>query len=130
MSDTFATLDQGNANLSIRDLSRPLAGAKGWMKFIGIMFIVQGAITAITIVGILIAWLPIWIGVLLLQSSGAIERAERHGDATALMESMTRLRTYFVILGVLCLVSIVIMVLYIVFFGAVIAAMIGKGAFH
>lgn len=67
---------------------------------------------------------------LLLQSSGAIERAERHGDATALMESMTRLRTYFVILGVLCLVSIVIMVLYIVFFGAVIAAMIGKGAFH
>lgn len=129
MSDSFAALDQGPNRLSVRELSRPLASAKGWMKFIGIMFIIQGALTAITIVGILIAWLPIWIGILLLQSAGAVERAQNQDDASALIESLSRLRTYFVIQGVLYLVSIVIAVLYFAFFGAMLATMLHNGQF-
>lgn len=129
MSDSFAALDQGSTRLSVRELSRPLASAKGWMKFVGIMFIIQGALTAITIIGILIAWLPIWIGVLLLQSAGAAERAEHTDDASALIESLSRLRTYFIIQGALYLVGIVVMVLYFMFFGAMLAAMLHNGNF-
>jgi ATP/ADP translocase len=91
------------------------------------MFIIQGALTAITIVGILIAWLPIWIGVLVLQSAGAIERAQLQGDAAALKESLAKLRTYFVIQGVLYLVGIVLMVIYFAFFASMLGVLLHNG---
>ncbi|KGI78465.1 DUF5362 domain-containing protein [Oleiagrimonas soli] len=114
----------------VRELSTPLAGAKGWMKFLGIMFIIQGVFTALSIVGILIAWLPIWIGVLLNQSAGALERAHASGDEAAFRMSLDKLRSYFVIQGVLMLIGIILGVLMILFYGAVIAAMISSGKFH
>ena len=129
MSDSYSSLDQATANHSIQDLSQPLASGKGWMKFVGIMFIIQGAVTALTIVGIVIAWLPIWTGVLLMQASSAIERAQLTGDSSALKESLARLRTYFIIQGVLYLVGIVVAVLYFIFFGAMFAAMMKNGTF-
>jgi Family of unknown function (DUF5362) len=128
MSDQYAALGQAPGP-SFPDLIQPLASGKGWMKFVGIMFIVQGALTALTIVGILIAWLPIWTGVLLVQSAGALENAQLTGDAFALKESFAKLRTYFVIQGVLYLVGIVLMVLYFMFFGAMFATMMKNGGF-
>ena len=113
-----------------REISLPLASAAGWMKFIGIMFIIQGAITALTIVGILIAWLPIWIGVLLLQSAGAAQRSQMQDDANALIEALSRLKTYFVIQGVLYLVGLALMIIYFVFFGAMVAAAIHGNLGH
>lgn len=127
MSDSFSSLGQATQNHAIQDLSQPLASGKGWMKFVGIVFIIQGALTAITIVGILIAWLPIWIGVLVMQSAGAIERAQLSGDALALKEALAKLRTYFVIQGVLILVGIVLWVLAMIFYGAVFAAYMHNG---
>ena len=129
MSDSYSSLGQAPANHSIQDLSQPLASGKGWMKFVGIMFIIQGAVTALTIVGIVIAWLPIWTGVLLMQASSAIERAQMSGDSSALKESLARLRTYFIIQGVLYLVGIVVAVLYFIFFGAMFASMMKNGTF-
>ena len=129
MSDSYSSLGQATANHSVQDLSQPLASGKGWMKFVGIMFIIQGAVTALTIVGIVIAWLPIWTGVLLMQASNAIERAQMSGDSSALKESLARLRTYFIIQGVLYLVGIVVAVLYFIFFGAMFAAMMKNGTF-
>ncbi|SFS08303.1 hypothetical protein SAMN05216570_2384 [Dyella sp. OK004] len=129
MSDQFASLGQASSSHSVSELSQPLASGSGWMKFVGIMFIIQGALTAITIVGIIIAWLPIWIGVLVMQSAGAIERAQASGDANALKEALAKLKTYFVIQGVLYLVGIVLMVLYVIFFGAMFAAMMKSGGF-
>jgi len=130
MSDSFSSLGQATPNASIQDLSQPLASGKGWMKFVGVIFIIHGAVLAITIVGIIIAWLPIWIGVLVMQSAGAIERAELSGDAAALKEALARLRTYFIIQGVLYLVGIVLAVLSFVFYGAVFAAMMHHGSWN
>jgi hypothetical protein len=113
-----------------REIGQPLASAAGWMKFIGIMFIIQGVLTALTLVGILIAWLPIWIGVLLLQSAGAAQRSHLQDDANALIESLSRLKTYFVIQGVLYLVGIALVVLYFMFFGAVLVAMLHGNLGH
>jgi len=107
-----------------REIGQPLASAAGWMKFIGIMFIIQGALTAITLIGIIIAWLPIWISVLLLQSAGAAQRSHIQDDANALIEALTRLKTYFIIQGVLYLVGIALMIIYFMFFGAMVAAML------
>ncbi len=109
----------------VRELSTPLAAGKGWMKLLGVVFIIQGVLTAITIIGIIIAWLPIWIGVLLLQSAGAIEQAQASGDEVQFRRSMDKLRTYFVILGILILISIVLMVL-----GLFSGAMLGSFMSH
>jgi len=129
MSDSYSSLGQASANNSIQDLIQPLASGKGWIKFVGIMFIIGGALYALTIVGIIIAWLPIWIGVLLMQSAGAIERAQFSGDATALKEALAKLRTYFTIMGVAILVNIALVVIYFMFFGAMFASMIRNGGF-
>lgn len=130
MSDQYASLGEARQNHSVTDLSQPLASGAGWMKFVGIMFIVQGALTAITIIGILVAWLPIWIGVLVMQSAGAVERASNTGDAAALKESLAKLRTFFVIQGVLYIVGMVLTVLYFLFFGAMFFAMMKNGFPH
>ena len=53
----------------------PLYEARGWMKFLGIVMVIAGIFTAITIVGIIIAWLPIWLGVLLFPGC----RSDRQG---------------------------------------------------
>lgn len=127
MSDSYSSLGQATGNPSIQDLSQPLASGKGWMKFVGIVFIIQGALTALTLVGIIIAWLPIWIGVLVMQSASAIERAQLSGDAVALKEALAKLRTYFVIQGVLILVGITLWIIGLFFYGAVFLAMLHNG---
>ena len=60
------------SNGIIKEISLPIYQSKGWMKLIGVLSIVWGVLSALTIVGLLIAWLPIWMGVVLYQSASAI----------------------------------------------------------
>lgn len=107
----------------VRDLSLPLASGKGWVKFVGIFNIVLGALQALSIIGILWAWIPIWQGVLLLQAGGAVERAQMAGDESALRMALDKLRVYFVVQGVLFIISLALMVLgFVMFFGVLMAA--------
>ncbi len=95
----------------VREVSRPIYQSKGWMQFLGILSIIQGAALVFTLFGILIAWLPIWIGVLLLQSASSAERASTNGDKEAMVMSMGKLKTYFAIQGIMTLIVIVLMVI-------------------
>lgn len=90
------------------------------MKLIGIMNIISGALQALTIIGIVIAWLPIWIGVLLFQSAGAIEQAYEANSKAAMMTSLSKLKTYFIIMGILTLIGIIggLLALFFIFLGA------------
>lgn len=104
-----------------RHLTRPLFESKGWMKLIGVTMIVYGALSALTIVGIIFAWLPIWVGATLLQSASAAERAHLRNDHGSLLQSMQKLRTFFTINGVLVLVGLVLVV------GSVLLVLLGVG---
>lgn len=95
----------------VRQTSQPLASAKGWLTFLGVLSIVYGVLWALTLVGLLVAWIPIWLGVLLLQAGGAIEAAQQSGDPAQMMRSLSKLRTYFVIWGVLALIGLILTVL-------------------
>ncbi|MDN5937117.1 MAG: DUF5362 domain-containing protein, partial [Salinisphaera sp.] len=64
-----------------------------------------------TIVGRLVAWIPIWLGVSLLQAGGAIATARQSGDPAAMTRCLSKLRTYFVIWGVLALIGLILMAL-------------------
>ncbi len=109
--------------IQIKEISLPLYQVKGWMKLLGVVMIVYGILVAITIFGLIIAWLPIWLGVLLFQSASAAEGAQLTGDKAQLMESLRKLKTYFVINGVLMLVMLVFVGFSLLFAGAGIFSM-------
>lgn len=95
---------------TVQQLSVPIYQAKGWLKFLGVLSIIAGVGQALSIVGILFAWLPIWMGVLMFQAGSNIESAAQFGDKFAFLRSMGSLKTYFVLQGVLSLIGILISV--------------------
>jgi len=116
---------QNNESAIVRELSLPLSQGKGWMKLVGVLAIISGIFTAITIVGLVVAWLPIWMGVLLFQSASAIEQAQMAGDKGAMVQSMNKLKTYFTIMGILTLIWIVFSAL--AFVGGMAGSIMGMG---
>ena len=95
-------------NQLIQQLSSPIYQARGWLKFLGVLSIISGVGTALSIVGILFAWLPIWMGVLMFQAGSSIDSAGQFGDRFAFLRSMGSLKTYFVLQGVLTLLGILL----------------------
>ena len=91
----------------VQELSMPIYPARGWLKFLGILSIIGGVGQALSIVGILIAWLPIWMGVLMFQAGSSIDSAGQFGDKFAFLRSLSSLKTYFVLQGVLVLIGII-----------------------
>jgi hypothetical protein len=96
-----------DTSTAVRELSLPIYQSKTWLRLLGVLSIVSGALAAITIVGILYAWLPIWVGVLLLQAASSVERAHVSGDKMVLFESLGKLKMYFIIQGVTTLIGLI-----------------------
>jgi len=82
---------------------------KDWMKFIGVMLIIGGIFTAITIFGIIIAWLPIWLGIILYKSANLVEQSYLANSEEQLVEALANIKKYFTIQGI-------VMIVYIAFF--------------
>jgi len=118
----------GEFDVDIKTVSAPLYDAKFWLKLVAVMSIVYGALVALSIVGIIVAWLPIWMGVLLFQCAGQIEQANTADDAQALHNALAKLRTYFTILGVMTLIGLVVGVVGFLLGGAAMFA--GMGSMH
>lgn len=93
--------------MNVRDLAAPLYAAKGWMKLLGVLMILNGILIALTVVGLIVAWLPVWTGVLLFQAAGAAERAHETDNAVELTTALSKLKTYFMILGILALIALI-----------------------
>jgi hypothetical protein len=91
----------------VQELSLPIYQSRGWLKFLGVMTILGGVLQASTIVGIIVAWLPIWMGVVMFQAGSAIEPASLIGDKFAFLRSMGNLKTYFMLQGVLTLLAFI-----------------------
>ncbi len=94
----------------VQEMSQPIFQARGWLKFLGILSIISGIGMALSIAGIIIAWLPIWMGVLMFQAGSSIDSAGQFGDRFAFLRSMGSLKTYFVLQGVLTLLGILVTV--------------------
>lgn len=89
---------------TVQQLSLPIYQARGWLKFLGVMTIIGGIPSILFLVGIL----QIWIGVLLLQAGSSLDSAGKFGDKFAFLNAMGGLKTYFIIQGVLTLISIIV----------------------
>jgi len=102
---------------SVNHLTVAAKNMAGWLKFVGIITIISGALTAISIVGIIIAWLPIWLGVLLVQAGGKAGEAQLKQDHSELIVMMDKLRLYFMIQGILIIIGLAFTLIMIFGFG-------------
>jgi len=98
----------------VKEVSLPIKSSKGWIKLIGILMIVYGIFAAFTLVGILIAWLPIWLGVLLLRVASRTEQAYNSSNKQLLINAQNDLSTFFTIYGVLALIGIIMIVILLI----------------
>lgn len=105
---------------AIEQMSFVAGQSKGWLKFLGVLSIIGGVLSALTIVGILVAWLPIWMGVLLFQAGSQADNLLLTKDPGRLVAMMNKLRVYFVIQGILALIAIVGVSLSMLFTGGAI----------
>jgi hypothetical protein len=110
---------------TIQSVIEPLYRSKFWMQLIGVMMILSGVITALSIIGIVVAWIPIWAGVVLMQAAGAVHRAYNGGESNEATYAMGKLRTYFTIFGVLMLIYIILFIVGMLF--GIGAGMMGMG---
>lgn len=101
----------------IKDVSSPLFEARGWMKFLGVLMIIYGVLLIFTVIGIIICWLPIWLGVLLFQAAGSSEGAHHMGDKAELHKSLSKVKMFFTIQGILALIGIIVMVVFMIAVG-------------
>ncbi len=93
---------------TVREISLPLYSSKGWIKLLGVIMLIYGVILALSLFGIIIAWVPIWIGILLMQTAGRINEAQITGNKEALIKAQNSLRIYFTVYGVLALVALIV----------------------
>lgn len=89
-------------------------GLSGWLTFIGVVTLLSAIPMAMTIFGIVVAWIPAWLGLLLLQAAGAA----RAGNERDLIRMLRKLNSYFVIQGLLILLGIAAVLIFTLFFGA------------
>jgi hypothetical protein len=80
------------------------------------MSMISGGLAALTIVGLLFAWLYIWVGVLLWQAGDRATWAHMRRNPALLAEHLVRMKTVITICGVFVAVSLVLAVMAVGFF--------------
>jgi hypothetical protein len=93
---------------------QPLYRANGWIKFVGVMSIIVGALSVLSISGIIIAWLPIWMGIILVSTSNLLDKSSRSHDEQALSESFEKMGKYFKLSGIFIIVMIILSIIGII----------------
>lgn len=91
----------------VQDIKHIAVDMSGWLKFLGIFLIIYGGLAALTIIGIIIAWLPIWMGVLLYSAGKKANDANYTNNSMYLVEMMRKFKTFFIIQGVLLIIGLV-----------------------
>ena len=106
----------------------PLYLSKGWMKFLGVVLIGIGVLYGLSIIGLIIAWPMVWMGILLFQAAKHAEAGYIGDDEPLLMAAQWKVKKFFVIAGISTLVYLVIMLaIFAIVFG--LGALFSIGAF-
>ena len=101
--------------MDLHTIALPLYEAQRWIKFLGGVLFALGVAYALTIVGLVVAWLLLWLGVLLWQAGAELDRAfpgvpgGAEGEEAPLAMAFVKLRRFFVVAGIATLVYLVVM---------------------
>ena len=78
--------------MDVQILRASLIKNSAWLKFLGVLSILQGVLVCLSIVGILFGWIPIWLGVLLLSTGSRLDQVrdnDSEADAIASIEKIS-----------------------------------------
>jgi hypothetical protein len=118
---------QDDSARHLNDMAAVGENMVGWLKFLGVVNIIMGVFVALSIIGILVAWLPIWLGVLLFQAGNQITEARISRNYFHLVEMMRKFKMYFMIQGILLLISLIFAVIGFLSFGAALISAFSGG---
>lgn len=96
---------------------------KTWLKFFGIFQIIFGVLYCLTIVGIVIGWLPILLGYWLVKAANGLEAYASSGQISSLETSIGALRAHYLTLGILTIIWLIFTVLWLLLYLIMGAAM-------
>jgi hypothetical protein len=98
-------------------LSEPLAKTNFWLKFMAVLQFIYAAFYVIGSfgIGLIIAWLPVWMGVLMWQAANRSREAVMSGDLQSALAAQNKIKVLIIIMGVVTLVSLIIGILAIIF---------------
>lgn len=108
------------------EIVAPLFYNRGWMKFLGIMLLIGGILYCLTIIGIIVGWAPIVIGIKLLGAARALEDGYPSQSPATLTHGMQELSGAIKIAGIMAIISLVLMALY--FLGIIMFIIFGIAA--
>ncbi|MCY4129671.1 MAG: DUF5362 family protein [Gammaproteobacteria bacterium] len=102
--------------VDVRTLLTSLIKNAIWLKILGVVLFVYGVFLCISIVGLLVGWLPIWLGVLLFSSAKRLDVIKEEDSPEDAVESIEKISLFFKISGIVTLVYVVFLVLILLFF--------------
>jgi hypothetical protein len=105
----------------------------GDMRFVGVFYIIIGALYCLTIIGAIIGIPFIICGLRLRESADSYMAYIGSQDTTMLERAFEKQASFFFIQKVLLIIAIVLMVLYIIFiiaFGATLFSALGSGSYN
>ena len=100
-----------NETLLISKIVLPLYQSLFWIRLFSACLIVYGALITVTGIGVLVAWIPMWIGILLLLMAKTVSQAYHKNDERAFKLSLDRLKSVFTVLG-LASIGLIIATIY------------------
>jgi len=89
----------------------PLVRGRGWITFLGVMAIIYGGMACMTIIGAVVGWLPLWVGILLTQAASRLREGGESGSVEELRAGADKLRLACKIFGITLIVGIALVVL-------------------
>ncbi len=98
----------------VKRFAEPLYRVKKWIKFVAIFSIIYGVLVIFSGFGILICWIPIWMGTSLLSALKRLEIAFETNNENELQISLNKLSKYFKICGIFLLVLLIIIIIGII----------------
>lgn len=112
-------MQQESAEETLKRACKTAPGSATWMKFLGVIMILQAVIVTISTMGlgIFFAWLPVWLGIILFRAANDAEMAAT-GMSNKLEDYLKKLNKYFLIQGILGLLVVIFLLVMMFVFGA------------
>ncbi len=87
---------------ALEQVRSELRGTVGWVKFLGVVTLIGGILTALGLVGVL----NIVLGIIMLNAANRGKDYTDRNDLSGLVEYNNKLKVYFIIHGVLAILAL------------------------
>jgi hypothetical protein len=96
-------------------ISAVMSDTKLWLNIVGWGMIAGGVMYCLTLVGIIVAWLPIWMGLSLTKAAKAANNLRSTGDPDEVVTYLQGVKVYFMITGFGMLLGFVVSIAMLLF---------------